>query len=72
MSAIGIALIQAAPVIIAGVATNNKIVLAGAAIVMLLIAGSTGNPSYFVMDAILIGIAYFIGFVMIKDPDKNK
>ena len=74
MNAIGMALIQEAPVIIviAGVTTNNKIVLACAAIAIILFAGSTGSPSYFFMDAIFIGIAYFVVFALIKDPDKKK
>ena len=71
MSAIGVALIQAAPVIIAGMVTNNKIALSCAAIIMILIAGSSGRPSYFFMDAFFIGIAYFVGLAIIKEPDKT-
>ncbi len=72
MSSIGIALLQAVPVIIAGITTNNKIILVCTAIIMILIAGSTGRPSYFFIDAIFIGIAYFVGLSLIKDPDKIK
>lgn len=72
MSAVGIALIQALPVIVIGVISNNKFALNCTAIIMILIAGSSGKASYFFMDAVFIGIAYFIGFSIIENSDKNK
>lgn len=66
-----IALIQAAPLFVIGHFSRSKAAITATLIVMLVIAGATGRGAYFVVDAIVLLIAYFIALNMFSAAKKE-
>lgn len=63
MGVIGIAVVQAIPVFLAGVLTRNKAILTIAAIIMSLISAVTGKPAYLFVDLLFIWAAFVLAWL---------
>lgn len=67
MSALIIALGQTIPVIATAFFTKNKRDTLIATVIMLILAALMGKVAFFAMDAIFIGVAYFVSTSIFKE-----